>query len=162
KTFDGDGRAVADLGGRDVATSLALTSGKAVLAASSTNSAGVADGALARFLTTDGPPGSSPARSTTTMTASAPSVVYGRPLTLTATVGVPSGSATGLVTFKDGTTVLGMVALSGGRASYSTSGLAVGSHNLTAYYNGSSGIAGSTSAACAVTVSPSTAKSTAT
>jgi Bacterial Ig-like domain (group 3)/Right handed beta helix region len=95
-----------------------------------------------------------PLGSTTTLTTSAASRVYGQSLTLTATVASSTGTAvTGTVTFMDGSTVLGSGTLSAGKASFSTSTLAAGSHSLTAVYGGDSTVGGSTSAAKPVTVS---------
>jgi len=48
------------------------------------------------------------------------------------------GGVSGSVTFRDGTTTLKTVNLSGGPAKYTTSTLASGTHNITATYNGSS------------------------
>jgi hypothetical protein len=49
------------------------------------------------------------------------------------------GTPTGTVTFKEGTTVLGASAtLSGGWATFTTAALSVGSHTITAVYNGDS------------------------
>jgi hypothetical protein len=62
-----------------------------------------------------------------------PSVV-GASLTFTATV-MPN-TATGSVTFFDGATIIGIVSVSGGTASFTTSSLAVGSHSMTAQYSG--------------------------
>ena len=77
---------------------------------------------------------------TTTVTPSANPVVLGQTLTLTATVkaNAPgSGTPTGTVVFKDITTVLGTGTLNGsGQATFSTSGLAVGTHAITASYGG--------------------------
>ncbi len=73
---------------------------------------------------------------TTTLSASSTSINYGTSITFTATV---SGVApTGTITFKDGATTLGAVALSGGTASFSTSGLSSGAHSITASYGGDS------------------------
>lgn len=88
-----------------------------------------------------------PAASTTTLTPSAASGVYGQSVTFTATV---SGSApSGNVVFSDGTTVLCTTALSGGgdspTAACSTMALAVGTHNITAAYAGDTNNAASTS-----------------
>jgi|GEM_PF-4527818 len=47
-----------------------------------------------------------------------------------------AGVPTGTVTFKDGATVLGVVALSGGQAQLTTSALSVGGHSITAEYSG--------------------------
>jgi surface protein len=63
--------------------------------------------------------------------------------TFTATI-APS-SATGTVTFKDGTTELATVAITAGEASYTTSTLALGAHTITAEYNGDQTNASSTS-----------------
>lgn len=62
---------------------------------------------------------------------------FGKPVTFTADVTPDLGLATGNVTFKDGTTALGTVALSGGVATFTTSALAVGSHSITADFVGS-------------------------
>jgi hypothetical protein len=51
----------------------------------------------------------------------------------------------GSVTWMDGNTVLGSTNLSGGRTSYSTTTLGTGLHSITAVYNGTANIAGSTS-----------------
>ena len=88
---------------------------------------------------------------TTTLSAAPNPTAVGQPVTLTAAV-LPS-SATGNVTFKDGSTVLNTVALSSGSATLATSALTAGSHSLTATYNGSSIMAPSTSAIVTVTVS---------
>jgi hypothetical protein len=68
------------------------------------------------------------------------------PVTFTATI-TPQygGQATGTVTFKDGGTTLGSVAVSGNAASLTTSGLAMGTHSITATYSGDSNFIGSTS-----------------
>ena len=60
----------------------------------------------------------------------------GQSVTLIATIS-PS-LATGSITFKDGTTTLGTGTLSGGVASLVVSGLAAGTHSLTANYGGDS------------------------
>jgi hypothetical protein len=60
-------------------------------------------------------------------------VPFGSAVTLT--VAVPPG-ATGTVTFDDGTTVLGTATITGNTASLITSALAVGTHLITAIYNG--------------------------
>src|SRR5206468_1546544 len=48
-----------------------------------------------------------------------------------------AGTATGWVTFLDGSTPVATVALAGGHAGYQAA-LAVGSHTITAVYNGNS------------------------
>ncbi|MEO3715600.1 Ig-like domain repeat protein [Roseateles flavus] len=73
---------------------------------------------------------------TTIGTSLSPSYVS-QPLTLTATVS-PS-TATGTVTFKDGSTNLGTGTLSGGVATLSTSFSSAGTHSVTASYAGDVG-----------------------
>ena len=70
-----------------------------------------------------------------------PSTV-GQSVTFTATVTTPGGgvSPTGTVTFFDGSTPLGTQTLNGGGvATYATSTLANGAHQITATYNGNAG-----------------------
>lgn len=97
--------------------------------------------------------------STTTLSASPATVAFGSPTTLTATVG-PAG-ATGVVTFRDGTTVLGTGTLAGGVATFPAANLAGGSHTLSASYAGDTNFSGSTSTS-AVTVIVTLASSTTT
>ncbi len=80
---------------------------------------------------------------TTTLTSSANPAVYGQPVTFTATVSSLYSTPTGTVTFEDGNTVLGTVALSNGVAVFSTSTLPAGSNNITAVYSGDAYDAGS-------------------
>jgi uncharacterized protein YjdB len=86
-----------------------------------------------------------------TLTPSANPVAFGQSLTLTATI-TPS-LATGKVTFANGSAVIGSATLSGGVATFSTSGLAVGTHSLTAVYSGDANDNSGTSTALAETVS---------
>jgi len=75
--------------------------------------------------------------------------VSGQSLTFTAEVaaGLPStGTPTGSVTFKDGTTTLGITDLTAGIATFSTSALAVGASSITAVYGGDANFTASTSA----------------
>jgi hypothetical protein len=65
----------------------------------------------------------------------------GQAVTFTATVSAAapgSGTPTGSVEFLDGTTVLGFRTLSAGQATFKTSTLSVGSHAITAKYEGDS------------------------
>ncbi|MCX6883648.1 MAG: MBG domain-containing protein, partial [Verrucomicrobia bacterium] len=80
--------------------------------------------------------------STTTVLASSlnPSI-YGASVTLTATIS--TNAATGTVTFKDGTNTLGTGSLTNGVATFTTNGLAVGSHELAAQYGGDTSYEGS-------------------
>jgi hypothetical protein len=71
---------------------------------------------------------------------------FGEPVTFSAMITPQySGQASGTVTFKDGATTLGSVAVSGNVANVTTSGLAVGTHSITAVYSGDSNFTGSTS-----------------
>lgn len=86
---------------------------------------------------------------TTTLISSADPSAFGQLVDFTATVDpvvCTSGNPTGSVTFLDGTTVLGSQTLANNTASFSTSGLTVGAHNITASYAGNGGLAPSTSA----------------
>lgn len=87
---------------------------------------------------------------TTTSLVSAPDPsAYGQAVTFAATVAVPqtAGVPSGIVTFHDGSSVLGTGAVSAtGFATLSTASLSVGSHTITASYGGSANDNGSTSA----------------
>ncbi len=80
---------------------------------------------------------------TTGLTSSLNPSFVGESVTFTATVS-PTPD-TGTVTFYDGGTPLGSPAVSGGVATFTTSTLTAGNHNITATYNGSVAYAGSTS-----------------
>lgn len=82
---------------------------------------------------------------TTSLTSSLNPSTVGQSVTFTATVNAPSGKPTGTVTFFDGTTILGTGTLSGNTATFTTTSLPAGSHNITSVYNGSTGYSGSTS-----------------
>lgn len=100
------------------------------------------------------------AASTTTTLTSTPSPSYvGQSVSLRGTVS-PS-AATGTVTFRDGTTVLGTATLSSGVATLSVSFSATGSRSLRATYNGATGYTTSTSATRTHTVNARVASSTA-
>src|SRR5271168_3717336 len=83
---------------------------------------------------------------TTNLTSSPNPANLGQVVTLTATV---TSGATGKVTFYDGTTILGVSAVSGGQASWSTVLLPSGAGSLRAYYQGDAGHAPSSSAVLA-------------
>lgn len=84
--------------------------------------------------------------SSVSVTTSVPTALIGQSVTLTATVKPAGlGTATGQVTFYDGTTVIGTSTLTGGSASLTVTNLANGTHGITAAYVGSSIFAGSTS-----------------
>jgi len=83
--------------------------------------------------------------STSLVSTPNPSTV-GQTVTFTVTVKAStSGTPTGTVTFKDGTTTLGTGSLSGGKATFKTSKLAKGVHSITAAYGGSATYLASTS-----------------
>ena len=67
----------------------------------------------------------------------------GQPVTFTAKISSPTVMPTGPVTFKAGTTVLGTVQLSGGKASYTTTSLPAGSTPIKVNFEGNSNIKGS-------------------
>jgi trimeric autotransporter adhesin len=81
--------------------------------------------------------------STTSLQAVPPASTFGQSVTLAAAVS-PS-TATGTVTFLDGSTTLASAPLSAGTASFSTSALSLGSHSLTASYGGDTNDAASVS-----------------
>jgi hypothetical protein len=84
------------------------------------------------------------ATTTTTVSSSANPSKLGQNVTLTATVSPLA--ATGTVQFFDGGASLGIVALSGGKASLAALKLAAGTHPITAAYSGDANYNGSTSA----------------
>ena len=90
------------------------------------------------------------ANTTVTLASSANPSVFGSSITFTATV-TPT-TATGTVTFMDGSTALGTGTISGGTATYSTSTLAGGSHSITASYGGDANYNSSTSSVLTQTV----------
>src|SRR5436853_902167 len=95
--------------------------------------------------TSCGLPGSS--LSATTLISSLNPSALGQAVTFTATVqpATGSGTPTGTVTFNDGAIVLGPGTLSGGTATFTTSGLGTGTHSITGIYGGDANFTGSTS-----------------
>jgi hypothetical protein len=85
----------------------------------------------------------SQATTTTTITSSPNPSVVGQNVTFKATVKSPTVVPVGTVTFTAGTTTLGTVSLAGGKASLTTSALPAGTTTVTATYNGTSNITGS-------------------
>jgi hypothetical protein len=93
----------------------------------------------------------------TTLIAAPASVTPGSTVTLKVTVAAlapAAGSPSGIVTFKEGTRVLGTATLSARKATFTTSSLAIGSHSLSAIYRGDAAFVTSASAAVTVTVDP--------
>jgi Zn-dependent metalloprotease len=87
-----------------------------------------------------------PLPTTTGLTSSLNPAYWSQPVTFNAVVNPTSGTTpTGNIAFMDGVNTLTTVALSGGRASYTTSSLTVGSHSITAVYAGDSNNITSTS-----------------
>jgi hypothetical protein len=82
---------------------------------------------------------------------------FGQSVSFIATVSSGTGTPTGTVTYKDGTTTLGTATLTASStATYTTTALAVGPHSITAIYAGDSEHSGSTSAALTQVVKSST------
>src|SRR4051812_22533676 len=69
------------------------------------------------------------APTTIAVSSTANPAVFGKPLTLRATV-APSGASLGLITFFDGSVVIGYTILVQGQASITTSLLSAGTHSL--------------------------------
>jgi hypothetical protein len=90
-----------------------------------------------------------PASTTTTVSPSANPSILNASVTFTANVSVVSpgtGTPTGSITFKSGSTVLATVPISSaGQATFSTSSLPIGAQSITASYSGDSNFAASTS-----------------
>jgi hypothetical protein len=109
---------------------------------------GSSDGFVAKIVPTN--------PTTTTLTATPTAAAVGATVSLTATVAPDSGSTvpTGMVSFKDGATTLGTMSLASGKATYSNSALAVGTHSITAAYAGDTNDTASTSSAVSVTINP--------
>jgi len=117
--------------------------------AGDTNFTGSTSAAYALTITTP-----APTATTTTLTSSATSATLGTSLTFTAQVTPASGTLTptGNVTFTDGSTTLGTIALNSGKAIFTTSTLAVGTHPITATYTATSSFSASVSSAVSITV----------
>jgi uncharacterized delta-60 repeat protein len=137
-SFNGTGTVTTDVGADAEADALAVQGdGKVVLAGAAGSAV-----ALARYVPNAG--------TTVALSSSAAPALYGQAVTFTAVVTPQAGGGTpaGTVTFLDGSTVLAVVPLVGGRAQWTTSTLAVGIHAaVTASYSGSVGFPASTSAA---------------
>jgi len=66
---------------------------------------------------------------------------FGQPVTFTTTIVASlrnAGTPTGTITFKDGDVTLGSSGINAGQASFTTSGLSVGTHTINALYSGDS------------------------
>jgi hypothetical protein len=103
------------------------------------------------------------ASTTTTLSSSPATVIFAQPATLTATVAPVApgaGTPTGSVTFLDGATALGTVALSGRTAAYSISSVGAGTHSFHASYSGDVNFAGSNAPTYPLTIAKATASVT--
>ena len=117
--------------------------------AGDTNFTGSSSAAYGLTITTP-----APIATTTTLTSSATSATPGTLLTFTAQVTPASGTITptGNVIFTDGTTTLGAIALSSGKAVLTTSALALGTHSITASYTATASFSASVSSSVSVTI----------
>jgi hypothetical protein len=93
-----------------------------------------------------------PVATTTTLTANVHSAVFGQPVTLTATVKAAKGVATGTITFLDGSTSLGEVALDPNGQARLLVQLPPGTHALQASFAGLAPFEASASATLSETV----------
>jgi hypothetical protein len=82
----------------------------------------------------------------TTLTSSLNPSQFGQAVTFTAQVTSTGPAPTGSVKFLDGTTTIGLATLRSGVAKLTKSNLAVGTHPITAHYNGDAASSTSTSA----------------
>jgi hypothetical protein len=114
--------------------------------------ANASSGTVGVLLNTSAPVADAP--TTTTLSTSTATAVFGQIELLTATVTSPAGTPIGTVFFRDGDTLLGSAPLDpSGKATIPVS-LGIGTHALTVSFSGTIGFADSTSAAAAVTVNP--------
>ena len=102
------------------------------------------------------------ANPTISVTSSANPSSFGQSVAFTATVTTGGGTATGIVTFKDGATLLGTGTLSGNSATFTAASLAPGSHSITASYGGDTNYAPAVSSALVQVVNPALTTTTVT
>ena len=98
-----------------------------------------------------------PASTALALASSVNPSAYSQSVTFTATI-TPQfgGQATGTVTFKDGATIIGSVAVSSNSASFATNALALGTHSITGSYSGDSNFTTSNSGAVSQVVHQAT------
>jgi hypothetical protein len=101
-----------------------------------------------------------PIGTTTSLAADTTSPVFGQPVTLTATVTSSGSTPTGTITFLDGNTVLGRVAMDPNGQAILTVPLGVGVHSLRASFAGTGAFTASTSATLSETVAKAATTST--
>jgi hypothetical protein len=108
--------------------------------------------------------GASQSSTNTTLVSSLNPSFVGQAVTFTATVTSPAGTPPNgeIVTFKNGSAVLGTAPLSAGTASLTTSSLPVGTFTITASYGGDATFAASTSLALKQVVNPTSKFATST
>jgi hypothetical protein len=90
---------------------------------------------------------------TVTIASSLNPAMFGNLVTLSSTV---PAAATGTINFMDGTTSLGLIGITGGAATLSTSALAVRTHSITAVYSGDSTYSPATSSSLSQVVNKAT------
>ena len=142
-TYAGDG--ISGYSGDGGPANLAELSGPAGLMENAKNNLYIADAGGNRIRIVGQEPIYSAAATSTTLTASADPAAFGSTVTFTATVAGDANAFTGTVSFYDGTTLLATETLASNTATYATSTLSIGSHNITAVYSGGGGFNGSTS-----------------
>jgi uncharacterized repeat protein (TIGR03803 family) len=146
-----DGETVSFMKGTTVLATVALSGGSASFTTSTlpvgTNAIKAAYGGDSKFGYSTSNTVKQVVNKATTMTISASSLNpsnVGHSVTFTASVTPQfSGSVKGTVTFYDGATALKTLGVSGGVAKFTTSTLTLGSHSITATYNGSTSFIGS-------------------
>lgn len=100
------------------------------------------------------------ASTATTLTSSIHPSVFGQAVTFTATVTSATPGVSGSVQFFDGGALLHTSSLLGGKETFTTTGLAAGSHSITASFVGNTNFTASTSAAVSQTVNKASTKTT--
>ncbi len=97
---------------------------------------------------------------TTTLSSNLNPSIFPQSVTFSVTVTSAGPTPTGTVLFKNGTTAIGTASLSGGVATFSTSGMPAGTNSITAEYEGNSFSGESSSTALAQIVKPAPTKTT--
>ena len=100
-----------------------------------------------------------PVNPSVALTASPNPATQGQSVTLTANVSGTAGTATGSITFRDGTSVVAgcsTTALLNGTATCVTSSIAAGTHSITAQYSGDASYNAATSSAVSLAVNTAT------
>jgi Bacterial Ig-like domain (group 3)/FG-GAP-like repeat len=128
------------------------------VAAADLNGDGLVDLVAANFSDSDDTPGTVgvllnnskaviAAKTSTTLSTSSATIVFGPRVTLTATVTSTAGVPTGTITFSDGTTVLGTARVNAAGQATLPVALSVGNHELIASFAGNGGFGDSTGSA---------------